>query len=281
MEIPNKVTVVGLLSENNVEIRQKDGRNYISGNFKVQVANDSIIQINVFSYELTKDGKVNPAYVSIKNLKEKGISLASVNGDASRASKIRMNNGRLEENLFVSRITGKLISGLRISGSFFNVGGIIEENKATFLNTIYITNIREETNLIGELTGRLIVDGAIKQYNRYDVLPFIVETPKSIEYVTQHWSKGDTVSISGKIVNKTVREEIPVEEVFDGGFGEPDEEVRTSSKTELIITAGGEPKDEEFALPEEEVKNGLIDRQRRIDEQVEKAQSQFSIESDF
>ena len=33
----NKVNIVGLLSENNVEQRSKDGRNYVTGNFKIRI----------------------------------------------------------------------------------------------------------------------------------------------------------------------------------------------------------------------------------------------------
>ena len=38
----NKVNIVGLLSENNVEQREKDGRKYVSGNIKIRVGDNDI-----------------------------------------------------------------------------------------------------------------------------------------------------------------------------------------------------------------------------------------------
>ena len=48
----NKVNIVGLLSENNVELREKDGRKYVTGNIKIQITPENVIPINVFAFEI-------------------------------------------------------------------------------------------------------------------------------------------------------------------------------------------------------------------------------------
>ena len=55
----NKVNNVCLLSENNLEQREKDGRKYVSGNIKIRVG-DNDIPVNVFAFENTKTGTKNP-----------------------------------------------------------------------------------------------------------------------------------------------------------------------------------------------------------------------------
>ena len=93
----NKVNIVGLLSENNVEQREKDGRKYVTGNIKIRVG-DSDIPVNVFAFDKTKAGTANPAYTQIMNVCDKGVSLAACGGDTTKATKIRAGSCRFEEN---------------------------------------------------------------------------------------------------------------------------------------------------------------------------------------
>ena len=69
----NKVVIVGLLSENNVEQRSKDGRNYVTGNFKIKTDDTNEVAVNVFAFEDTKKGTKNPAYTQIMSVCDKGI----------------------------------------------------------------------------------------------------------------------------------------------------------------------------------------------------------------
>lgn len=276
----NKVNIVGLLSENNIEQREKDGRKYVTGNIKIRV-NETDIPINVFSFENTKAGTKNPAYTQIMNVCDKGVSLAACGGDTSKATKIRANTCRLEENMFASRFNGNIITSTRITGSFFSLGAN-EEPKANFNCGINIRSIKDEVDNEGEETGRLIIEGAIEQYNRWDIMTFIAESQQAIDYIRANWEKGDTVSISGKIISKTITQTVSSDN--EGGFGEPEEETRTYHRVEYIITSGGEPKEDEFAYDKDKVKEGLADRERRKAELVEgskKPVAKFTADDDF
>ena len=264
----NKVNIVGLLSENNIELREKDGRKYVTGNIKIQVSPDNIIPINVFSFENTKAGTKNPSYTQIMSVYDKGVSLAACGGDVTKATKIRANTCRFEENMFASRFNGNIVSSTRITGSFFTLGAS-EDPKATFNCGIFIKAIKDEVDNEGEETGRLLIEGILEQYNRWDVMTFIAETKQAVEYIRANWEKGDTVSVSGKIVGKTITQTVTSGD--EGGFGEPEEETRTYHRIEYIITSGSEPKEDEFAYDKEKVKEGLADRERRKVELVEGA----------
>ena len=277
----NKVNIVGLLSENNVEQREKDGRKYVTGNIKIQIAPENVIPINVFAFENTKAGTKNPAYTQIMSVCDKGISLAACGGDVTKATKVRANTCRFEENMFASRFNGNIISSTRVTGSFFTLGAS-EDPKAVFTCGINIRSIKEEVNSDGEETGRLLVEGAIEQYNRWDILTFIAESQQAVDYIRANWEKGDTVSISGRIVGKTITQTVTSDN--EGGFGEPEEETRTYHRIEYVITSGGEPKEDEFAYDKDKVKEGLADRERRKAELTEgskKPVAKFTADDDF
>ena len=277
----NKVNIVGLLSENNVELREKDGRKYVTGNIKIQITPENVIPINVFAFENTKAGTKNPAYTQIMSVYDKGVSLAACGGDISKATKIRANTCRFEENMFASRFNGNIVSSTRVTGSFFTLGAN-EDSKATFTCGINIRSIKEEVNSDGEETNRLLVEGALEQYNRWDIVTFVAESQQAVDYIRANWEKGDTVSVSGKIVGKTITQTVASDN--ENGFGEPEEETRTYHRVEYVITSGSEPKEDEFAYDKEKVKEGLADRERRKAELVEgskKPVAKFTADDDF
>ena len=277
----NKVNIVGLLSENNVEQREKDGRKYVTGNIKIRV-NESDIPVNVFAFENTKAGTKNPAYTQIMNVCDKGVSLAACGGDTTKATKIRAGSCRLEENMFASRFNGNIISSTRVTGSFFTLNAS-EDIKAKFNCGINIRAIKDEIDNNGDETGRLIIEGALEQYNRWDVISFIAENRQAVDYIHSNWEVGDTVSISGNIIGKTITQTITNEN--ENGFGEPEEETRTYHRIEYVITSGGEPKDESFGYDKTKVKEGLTDRERRKAELSEGSKktvtAKFSADDDF
>lgn len=277
----NKVNIVGLLSENNVELREKDGRKYVTGNIKIQITPENVIPINVFAFENTRAGTKNPAYTQIMSVYDKGISLAACGGDISKATKIRANTCRFEENMFASRFNGNIVSSTRVTGSFFTLGAN-EDPKATFTCGINIRSIKEEVNSDGEETNRLLVEGALEQYNRWDIVTFVAESQQAIDYIRANWEKGDTVSVSGKIIGKTITQTVASDN--ENGFGEPEEETRTYHRVEYVITSGSEPKEDEFAYDKEKVKEGLADRERRkagLVEGSKKPVAKFTADDDF
>jgi len=262
----NNVTIVGVLNEIDVEEREKDGRKYVSGTIKIQTGEDNVIPVNVFSFEKTKKNTANPSYTQIMSVCEKGISMAAVNGDMTKATKVRASGIRIEENMYVSRFSNQVVSTIRLNGSFFTLNAA-DDSKAHFNCGIYISGIKEEVTSDGEETGRLIIEGLVEQYNRWDKLTFIAESKQAVEYIQSNWAVGDTVSVSGKIVDKTITQKISTESA--GGFGEPEEEIRTYHRIEYVITSGSEPKEEEFAYDGDRVKEGISDRERRRAELLE------------
>jgi len=263
----NKVNIVGLLSENNVEQREKDGRKYVTGNIKIRVG-ESDISIYVFAFDKTKAGTANPAYTQIINVCDKGVSLAACGGDITKATKIRAGSCRFEENMFASRFNGNIVSSTRVSGSFFTLGAS-EEPKAKFTCGICIKSIKNEVNSDGDETGRLIIEGILEQYNRWDIINFIAESDQAVSYISNNWEAKDCVSVSGNIISKTITNTISKES--EGGFGEPEEETRTYNRIEYIITSGSEPKELDYSYSPEDIKNGLADRERRKQELIEGA----------
>ena len=262
----NNVTIVGVLNEIDVEEREKDGRKYVSGTIKIQTGEDNVIPVNVFSFEKTKKNTANPSYTQIMSVCEKGVSMAAVNGDMTKATKVRASGIRIEENMYVSRFSNQVVSTIRLNGSFFTLNAA-DDSKAHFNCGIYISGIKEEVTSDGEETGRLIIEGLVEQYNRWDKLTFIAESKQAVEYIQSNWAVGDTVSVSGKIVDKTITQKVSTESA--GGFGEPEEEIRTYHRIEYVITSGSEPKEEEFAYDGDRVKEGISDRERRRAELLE------------
>ena len=276
----NKVNIVGLLSENNVEQREKDGRKYVTGNIKIRVG-DNDIPVNVFAFDKTKAGTANPAYTQIMNVCDKGVSLAACGGDITKATKIRAGSCRFEENMFASRFNGNIVSTVRITGSFFTLGAS-EEPKANFSCGICIKSIKDEIDSEGDETGRLLIEGILEQYNRWDIITFIAESQQAVDYIKNNWEVKDCVSVSGKIVGKTITNTISKES--EGGFGEPEEETRTYHRIEYIITSGSEPKELDYSYLPEDVKNGLTDRERRKQELIEGAKKPVAksiVQDDF
>ena len=99
----NKVNIVVLLSENNVEQREKDGRKYVIGNIKIRVG-DNDIPVNVFAFENTKAGTKNPAYTQIMNVCDKGVSLAICGGHLQNLEQVLVDLKRICLFLVLIRI---------------------------------------------------------------------------------------------------------------------------------------------------------------------------------
>ena len=100
------------------------------------------------------------------------------------------------------------------------------------------------------------------------MVPFYAINPGVIEGVSGHWSNGDTVKAVGKL-NFTSRTETITKEV---DFGEPTEETRTVSVSELILTGGSAtPLEGDFAFNSSDIEAALKDRQARLAAAKEKS----------
>jgi hypothetical protein len=180
----------------------------------------------------------------------------------AEATTVRMTNANIRENNFVSK-NGQLINGWQINTSFLNEGKVAEI--ASFNVDVYIMDMHEEVNRDDEPTGRLIVKGAIVQYNgRLDVVEFIVEDSDSVNYISRNWEPNKMVNVGGRI---RVTSEEEKRSASESSWGEELPETSTRMVRELIITRGSdEPFDEDFSYTWEDIKKAFNDRKARLEQ---------------
>jgi hypothetical protein len=266
----NKVTIMGVLSELNIEEKQtSDGREYVQGVATIKVDQEiggktveNEIPVRMFSMRLKKDKTKNAIYDSIVKMKEDFISLAAAE-TLSQASKVLITSGQIQENIWLDKQTNQPRTGFQISSNFMRKAGADDEENARFELSGVVGDIKEELNKDGEETGRLIVKFIVIGYlGKADVIQLIAENPSAVNHIRTKWEKGDTVTLTGAI-NMSYTVKTWTEEQ---GFGEPIKRTRTESKRELIIT-GGSPcgLEEELSYDMDAVKLALDERQGRID----------------
>lgn len=274
----NKVEVEGVLVSKDISRRTytaTDGRQKeaISGSITIRVEQTingekvvCDIPVSVFANKFTREGKENPSYTSIDKVLTEYVSLSAVD-DPTRATKVRLNQATIQMNEFYGR-DGKLISYPRIRASF--IQSVTDNNftpKASFDMEIVVLNSKDEVNANGETTGRYFLQGATIQYgNALDVVPFYVTNEKAINYMKSYWNEGATVRVAGTLNFTSVVEK----KVTEMAFGEDKVEEYTRSVSELIITGGSEPYDEDKAYTVTDVQEGLKNRQARLTDLKEK-----------
>lgn len=275
----NEVTIAGKLSELDFRHDVLNGKPYIAGNIIIEVPNLedptklNLIPVNVFASEMTKAGKQNPAYKGLLDLEKNAMSIASNGRDS--ANNIKVNAGSISENSYFSQ-SGALITGYRINGSFFTTKNVAKDD-ASFKHEIVILNMVEEIDKEDNVTGRLIVKGAIIQYgDKVDILSYVIETPQGIAFANQSWVEGNTVLVAGNI------RQIPITDTnvssAEGGFGVL-EESKTRMVRELIINFGTAAKDEDESFNKEAIAQGLIERKARLEANKAKQEAKAATSS--
>lgn len=272
----NTVKIVGILSE--IDLKpltfKKDGRDteaisgvvyvkvkqMISGEFK-----ELIIPVHCFSSKYTNRGTVNPAYDSIKRVMEDYRSIAMVGEEAADA--VLISSGNIRMNEFYAR-DGRFVSYPRIHASFINkIDKTNMRPEATWTAQFVVAKKIDEINAQGEETGRVRIEGILPQYGgKVDVVPFFAETPRVIDGIST-WEIGDTVPAHGKLNFSSVTETV----VEESGWGDPIEKVKTTSVSELVITGGNEPYDDERAYDNADIQDALAERKVRIEAQKDQS----------
>lgn len=267
----NVVKIEGILSE--IDIEHKDFKKNgvdtkaIGGVIKVRV-NTAIngvdteleIPVHMFAAQLTNAGAPNPAYESIERVMNEYVSIAA--SDIDHADRVRITKGQIQMNEYYGQ-DERLISFPRITASF--VTKIKKEEckpKAEFNVTFMVGKAGYELDRDGVETNKYKVTGMVPQFGgKVDVVPFFAYNAGVIDAVSQYWNEGDTVKATGKL-NFTSKTETRMVEV---DFGEPTEETRTISVSELVITGGSStPLDGEFAIDYDDIKAALEERKERL-----------------
>ena len=269
----NVVKIEGILSEidlkkgsfkkNGVDINSIGGVIKVRVNTKVN-GNDTELEIPVhmFASQYTNAGGLNPAYESIERIMNEYVSIAA--SDIDHADCIRITRGQITMNEYYGQ-NGNLVSFPRVSASF--VSKIKRDEckpDASFSVTFMVGQKGFETDREGVETDKYKVVGMIPQYGgKVDVVPFYAINAGVIDTVSNYWNEGDTVKATGKL-NFTQKVET---RIVQPDFGEPTEETRTISVSELVITGGSStPLDGDYAINYDDVKAALADRKNRLEE---------------
>ena len=274
-EAENVVFVEGILSEVDLIERSfaKDGKNTdaISGTIKVLVETEkgtSEIPFNLFATKYTNKGGLNPAYESIKNVKDDFRSAAAC-GSKEDADRVRISKGQIRMNPHFNN-AGKLVNQIRLSASFISK---ITKNftpKADFSLEFFVSNISPVVDKDGVEVSprRLNVTAIVPGYaGKVEEVPLIATSPNVVNALEKYWEVGKTYKANGRLNFSSEIKEI-IEEV---DFGEPIKKRLTSFVNELIITGGSQaPVDEEFAFSLEDIRSAMNDRKARIEEQRNK-----------
>lgn len=267
----NTVKIEGILSEIDIKpgsfVKNGTTVESVGGVIKVRVVQDINgvsteleIPVHLFASKYTNAGAPNPAYESISRVMNEYVSIAA--SDIDHADRIRITRGQLQMNEYYGQ-NGNLISFPRVTASFISK---IKKDEckpcATFSIVFMVGNKGYETDKDGIDTNRYKITGMVPQYGgKIDVMPFLAINPGVIDGVSNYWNEGDTVKAAGKL-NFTSKTETRTVEV---DFGEPTEETRTISVSELIITGGSNtPLEGEFALDTNDVTAALAERKTRL-----------------
>lgn len=268
-EAENVVKIEGIVAEVRIEESsfQKDGKTVevIKGDVDIQVKED-VHTVSVFANKINKEGKESGLFKGIQTMMNEFKSIKDHKEDAD---KVRIDAGKVGLNEYVGQ-DGKLKSFPQISANFINRLKPTDtfEPKAEFTLEMCVAGVKEEVKNEEE-TGRAILKGYVSGYEGR-VFPFemIVEGENAVNYVTDNYEKGSTVTVYGEIVNQVTVTKSEVEV----GFGKPQEKIDRKTVREYKVISGTEPidSDEEKALDPKLIKKGLDDRDRINNEKIEK-----------
>ncbi|MNH75618.1 hypothetical protein D3C73_278650 [compost metagenome] len=259
-EAENTVHIEGVIKEVRIEEDAlPDGRELIKGEIDIQVDENSVHTVNMFSFKLKKDKTISGLYKGIKTIKD----------EYKEGDKVRITQGNVRLNEYIGQ-DDNLRSYPQINSNFVNrvKEGEPFEPQAKFTFEMAVASVTEEVKN-DEETGRAIIKGYIPIYGG-SVIPFsvVVDNPAAVNYVTSNYEKGNTVSVHGDIVNQTIitKKEIEV------GFGDPQEKIDRKTIREYVVKGGSAPYDEDSnnAFDTELIKKALKDREKYIEEMKEK-----------
>lgn len=287
----NNFVITGTLSTIDIkEGRSKSteahpqGRDYVRVNAMVRldqeingVLTPCEIPIELYANKDCSKGGVNPIYNNGQGFKD-FISLSAAGDKPERATRISIgadgkNGGSISENVYIPAGTDKEMSITKFRMLGAKKATSKDVDCATFnLNNVVIGSVKEEVNRDGENTGRLKVKVILVGYQgRVDVVEFIAESENSqaYDFISENWNKGDTVNMTGRI-KYSVKDEVKKTEQ---AFGEPVVERHTVNVKELIITGGSMPNDEAQSYDMGDIQQALAERQARIEQAKQKANS--------
>lgn len=239
----NQVQIIGIVNENNLEIREFNDRqnpgqkyNAITGELTINVAENENHRVRFFSKELRNDGQPNGQFAGLKTIMDTVVSVADLgeNPDA-QPTKVRV-TGSLELNEYYGQ-DGQLRSRVQVQGRFVNrlEAGDPTEHKATFdIEGVVQRLVDEFDRQTGEETGRKKVTLVVPGYQgRVEPMEFTLEG-QGADYAEDHFTNGTSINIVGNIVNFR---KVTVKKV-EMGFGSKTEEKVEFNEERLVVSGG-------------------------------------------
>jgi len=289
----NLVRVEGYLKENNLKIvHDSKGNEAISGSVIVALDSTKAHKVQVYVNRLKKDGTANKDYEGFASiLPTNTISVAAYiqsNGEATaeaayaQATKVWMTS-ELEE--FVTKNDeGNDIGYITLKGKKAGIKSATDKvpftPQARFDIDMYIKSIRREVKGDDE-TGRLDLVGLIPHWSgtmqevSFKVSGEKIKNPATGEelvisdYIESNYSEGQTANFTGSIINLEVESQ-----TASTGWGDAPVSNSTTFVRERVITGGhgaGLDEDNPGAIHEEEVREGLINRAAKREENYKKS----------
>ena len=230
-ESRNIVYIEGWLHKKELQFESKNGKVCIMGTLEVRTDETNIIPVDVFAYELTKDGRTNTVFKGLQTVNNDYIDGTEVS-NWKEATKVRITSGKIRTNEYIGKNDNEVHIAVRYTTNFVNrVNDETFTPNASFRTEIILKNMRDETRN-GDETGRGIIEGYYVDFSG-NIMPvnYIIDNPKMWEKIQGAIEKGSTIIVHGDIINKAETKEI----VIESDFGEPERRIVTNTVRERVV----------------------------------------------
>ena len=278
----NRVRIEGILSEINLKYGSyvKNGATVdtVGGDIKVLVNQQingedvsRIIPVYMFASKLTNAGKPNPAYASIESVMKEYVSIASGAGEAG-ADRVRITSGSIRMNEYWNQ-QGQLVSFPRVNASFVGKATGEFRPEASWSMEFAVASMDFVTDADGVEVEpkKLRIKVLVPQYGgKIDTMELYATNPRVIDAITSYWENQKTYTAKGRLNFTTTTQKI-IEEM---DFGEPEERIRTTTVSELVVTKGTQaPLEDEMAFAPAELAAALKEHKAYLETLKDKTAS--------
>lgn len=278
----NRVRIEGILSEINLKYGSyvKNGATVdtVGGDIKVLVNQQIngedvslIIPVYMFASKLTNAGKPNPAYASIESVMKEYVSIASGAGEAG-ADRVRITSGSIRMNEYWNQ-QGQLVSFPRVNASFVGkaTGEFRPEASWSMEFAVASMDFVTDADSVEVEPKKLRIKVLVPQYGgKIDTMELYATNPRVIDAITSYWENQKTYTAKGRLNFTTTTQKI-IEEM---DFGEPEERIRTTTVSELVVTKGTQaPLEDEMAFAPAELAAALKEHKAYLETLKDKTAS--------
>ena len=278
----NRVRIEGILSEINLKYGSyvKNGATVdtVGGDIKVLVNQQIngedvslIIPVYMFASKLTNAGKPNPAYASIESVMKEYVSIASGAGEAG-ADRVRITSGSIRMNEYWNQ-QGQLVSFPRVNASFVGKATGEFRPEASWSMEFAVASMDFVTDADGVEVEpkKLRIKVLVPQYGgKIDTMELYATNPRVIDAITSYWENQKTYTAKGRLNFTTTTQKI-IEEM---DFGEPEERIRTTTVSELVVTKGTQaPLEDQMAFAPAELAAALKEHKAYLETLKDKTAS--------